>query len=121
MNPVELTTRSTLTFIGALALIVLYRIITGDISLRGLLTEDGLGTGRPRRLSAARVQLLTVAVLAAAITLASAISQMVPSLLAAVTVPRPIPPALAFALPVAVGLSNAVFLWDQYRRAARSS
>lgn len=112
---------ATLAFLGTLALIVLYRIAAGEIPLRGLLTENGPGADLPRRLSAPRAQLLVVTVLAAGATLAGAVSQFIPPLATARAVAGPLPSALMVGLPVAVGLSNAFFLWHQYRRATRPS
>ena len=100
---------ATLTFLGALVLIVACQVLTGKIRFGGLLLKNGAGAGMPRRLNAARVQLLAITVLAAAAFLATAgVSQSGPSVLSA-------------GLPVMVGLSNAGYLWSQYRRATRPS
>jgi len=100
---------ATLVFLGALALIVVYLAVTGKFRLGGLLWEIVPGRERSRRLSGIRAQLLVITVLVAAAFLATAgVSQSGPSVLSA-------------GLPLAVGVSNAVFLWSQYRRATRPS
>jgi hypothetical protein len=100
---------ATLTFLGALALIVVYQAVTGKFRLGGLLWEIVPGSERSRRLSGIRAQFLVITVLAAAAFLATAgVSQSGPSVLSA-------------GLPVMVGLSNAGYLWSQYRRATRPS
>jgi hypothetical protein len=100
---------ATLTFLGALALIVVYQAVTGKFRLGGLLWDIVPGRERSRRLSGIRAQLLVITGLAAAAFLATAsVSQSGPSVLSA-------------GLPVMVGLSNAGYLWSQYRRATRPS
>jgi len=100
---------ATLSFLGALALILVYQAVTGKFRLGGLLWEIVPGRERSRRLSGIRAQLLVITVLAAAAFLATAgVSQSGPSVLSA-------------GLPVMVGLSNAGYLLSQYRRATRPS
>ena len=99
---------ATLVFLGALALIVVYQAVTGKFRLGGLL-RNGLGDEVPRRLSAVRAQLLAVSVIGAAAILSLAGD------------PQQAPPWPSAGLPAVVGLSNAVFLWHQYRRATRPS
>ena len=108
-GPTNLARIATLTFLGALVLIVVYQALTGKIRLGGLLLKNGAGAGSPRRLSAARAQLLVVTVLAAAAILSFADD------------PQQVPPWLSAGLPAVVGLSNAVFLWNLYHRAPRPS
>ena len=99
----------TLAFLGALGSLIVYRALAGKIQLRGLLMENGPGAGRPRHLSAPRAQLLLVTMLGAAAILSLAGD------------PQQAPPWPSAGLPAVVGLSNAVFLWHQYRRAPRPS
>ena len=108
-GPTNLARIATLTFLGALALIVVYQAVTGKFRLGGLLWEIVPGRERSRRLSGIRAQFLVITVLAAAAFLTIAgVSQSGPSVLSA-------------GLPVMVGLSNAGYLWSQYRRAIRPS
>jgi len=95
---------STLAFLGALAALVVYQALTGKLQLRGLLMENGLGAGRPRRLSAARAQLLLVTVLVVIAYLALAGDR------------NGWPLWLSAGLPVVVAVSNTIYVWSQYRR-----
>jgi hypothetical protein len=94
---------ATLVFLGALALIVILQALTGKIRLGGLL-RNGLADEVPRRLSADRVQLLVVTVLAAPAPLALAGNR------------NGWPLWLSAGLPVVLAVSNTIYIWSQYRR-----
>ena len=100
---------STLAFLGALASLVVYQALTGKIRLGGLLLQNGPGAELPRRLSAARAQLLlvTVLVVIAYLDLASDRNGW--------------PLWLSAVLPVVLAVSNTIYIWSQYRRLRAAS
>ena len=99
---------ATLVFLGALALIVVFQALTSKIRLAGLL-RNGLGDEVPRRLSAARAQLLVVTVLAATASLALEGNR------------NGWPLWLSAGLPVVLAVSNTIYIWSQYRRLRAAS
>ena len=100
---------TTLAFLGALALTVVCQALTGRIRLGGLLRDHWPGAGPARRPGWIPIQLLAVTFLAAAAYLVTA------------SPPQVRPLALSVGFPVAVGVSNFIFLWSQYRHLQAAS
>ncbi len=101
-SPTALLRASTLIFLIGLALIVVYRALTGRLQLRGLLSEMAAG-GVPGDFSRARAQLLVIASLSALAFLsgrAPAEAQI---------------STLRVLVPIALTLSNLIYLRSKIR------
>lgn len=100
MHPIDMIARTTLAFLGLLAVTALYRAVAGRVRWLGLLAGRPPGEAADRRLRPARLQLLAVIALAALSYPGAAAVR---------------PSGLGLGLALLFLASNLIYLWDEYR------